>query len=112
MTLAVDWTSNIKTLLKPCLIQPSVELLSAFLCMSAGIEILFDLYNTTLQNIEVLKLEKRLDEELFYLRDAPQEYSTVPLDFESVPLPKGAAVPVNTIKVSQQCIALFQVKLT
>ena len=67
----------------------------------AGVEILFDLYNATLQKMEVLKLEKRLDEELYYLRDAPQEYSTVPFDFEPVPLPKGATVPLNIIKVGQ-----------
>ncbi|KAK7503313.1 hypothetical protein BaRGS_00005578 [Batillaria attramentaria] len=64
-----------------------------------GVEILFDLYNPTLQKIEVLKLEKRLDDQLFYLRDAPPEYSTVPFDFQPVPLPRGATVPINSIKV-------------
>ncbi|XP_076466405.1 large ribosomal subunit protein bL19m-like [Babylonia areolata] len=64
-----------------------------------GVEIRFDMYSSSLHKIEVLKLEKRLDEELFYLRDAPAEYSTVPLDFEPVPLPKSASVPVNPIKV-------------
>ena len=89
---------------EPFIMQPlSAALFSAFLSLLAGVEILFDLYNTTLQKIEVLKLEKRLDEELFYLRDAHQEYSTVPFDFEPVPLPKGASVPVNTTKVSSSC---------
>ncbi|KAL8579564.1 hypothetical protein ACOMHN_025517 [Nucella lapillus] len=64
-----------------------------------GVEICYDMYSSSLHRIEVLKLEKRLDEELFYLRDALPEYSTVPLDFESVPLPKSASVPVNSIKV-------------
>ena len=62
-------------------------------------EILYDMYNPTLQKIEVLKLEKRLDESLFYLRDAPKEFSTVPFDFEAVPHPPGAPVPVDTIQV-------------
>ena len=69
------------------------------LVICPGVEIMFDLYSSTLQKIEVLKLEKRLDEELFYLRDALPEYSTVPFDFEPVPLPKSAAVPMNTVKV-------------
>ena len=39
-----------------------------------GIEIRYEIYSPMLQKIEVLKLEKRLDEELFYLRDCPAEY--------------------------------------
>ncbi|CAH1800016.1 unnamed protein product [Owenia fusiformis] len=61
-----------------------------------GIEIQYDMYNPTLQKIEVLKLEKRVDDDLLYLRDCPQEYSTVPFDMEPVPLAKGAPVPVYT----------------
>ena len=57
------------------------------------------MYSPLIQKIEVLKLEKRLDEELFYLRDAQAEHSTFPFDMEQVTLPPGAAVPVNTIKV-------------
>lgn len=34
-----------------------------------------------------------------YLRDAPPEYSTFPLDMEVEFLPDGAEVPVNKIKV-------------
>lgn len=64
-----------------------------------GIEIMYELYNPVIQKIEVLKLEKRLDDRLFYLRDAPQEYSTVPFDMEAVTLPPGAQVPVNTTTV-------------
>ncbi len=61
---------------------------------------MYELYSPSIQKIEVLKLEKRLDEELFYLRDAPPQYSTVPFDFEVVPHPPGAPVPINQIKVS------------
>ena len=48
-----------------------------------GVEICYELYSPTLVQFEVLRLEKRLDNELFYLRDCPQEYSTVPTDMES-----------------------------
>jgi len=64
-----------------------------------GIEFMYQLYNPTIQRIEVLRLEKRLDEELYYLRDAPQEYSTFPFDMEAEILPEGVPVPVNTIVV-------------
>jgi large subunit ribosomal protein L19 len=33
-----------------------------------GIEFMYQLYNPTLLKIEVLRLEKRLDDELYYLR--------------------------------------------
>ena len=39
-----------------------------------GIEIMYELYNPMIRDITVLKLEKRLDDELMYLRDAPDEY--------------------------------------
>lgn len=64
-----------------------------------GVEIKYELYNPLLQNIEILRLEKRLDEELFYLRDCPAEYSTIPFDMEPVILPKGSDVPLNIVKV-------------
>jgi len=66
---------------------------------SQGIEIMYDLYNPTIKKIEVLKLEKRLDEHLTYLRDAPLHYSTVPFELEPTPHPRGAAIPINPIKV-------------
>ena len=68
----------------------------------AGIEIRYDLYNPTVHKIEVLKLEKRLDDELFYLRDAAPEYSTFPFDMDPVPLPLSSTVPVNPLKVAYQ----------
>jgi len=64
-----------------------------------GVEVLYDLYNPTIQSIDVLKLEKRLDDNLTYLQDCPPEYSTVPFDFTPVKLLPGAKVPVNTTKV-------------
>lgn len=59
----------------------------------------FTLYDPKLQKIEVLRLEKRLDEHLLYLRDAYPEYSTIPLDMEPEYLPEGTPVPINPIKV-------------
>lgn len=47
----------------------------------------------------IFRLEKRLDECLRYLRDAPEEYSTVPLDMEPEYLPEGSPVPLNDIVV-------------
>ncbi|CAF1220323.1 unnamed protein product [Adineta steineri] len=64
-----------------------------------GVEIVYELYNPTITRIEVLKLERRLDENLAYLRDAPPEYCTFPFDMEPVKLPPGSGVPLNTIQV-------------
>jgi len=60
-----------------------------------GVEFMYNMYSPTVAKIEVLKLEKRLDDELYYLRDAPLEYSTVPFDFEPEILPEDSPVPVN-----------------
>lgn len=59
----------------------------------------YELYDPTIQSIQVLRLEKRLDEKLFYLRDALPEYCTFPLDMDPELLPEGAPVPVNTVQV-------------
>jgi len=64
-----------------------------------GVEVMYQMYNPSLVKIEVLRLERRLDEELYYLRDAPAEYSTVPFDMEAEILPDGSKVPVNEIVV-------------
>ncbi|XP_076612510.1 large ribosomal subunit protein bL19m [Chaetodon auriga] len=64
-----------------------------------GIEICYELYNPRIQSIEVLKLEKRLDDNLMYLRDALSEYSTVDPDMKPVPCSPSGEVPVNKIKV-------------
>ncbi|KAG2468709.1 39S ribosomal protein L19, mitochondrial isoform X1 [Polypterus senegalus] len=64
-----------------------------------GVEICFELYNPRLQRIEVLKLEKRLDDNLTYLRDALPEYSTFDVNMKAVPSPATGEVPVNLLKV-------------
>lgn len=64
-----------------------------------GIEVLYDMYDPTIQKIEVLRLEKRLDDQLFYLRDALPEYSTFDFNMQAETLPEGDVVPVNPIKV-------------
>lgn len=68
-----------------------------FMCHS-GVEICFELYNPRLQIIEVLKLEKRLDDNLMYLRDALPEYSTVDPDMKPVPSSPTGQVPVNKVR--------------
>jgi len=70
----------------------------------AGMEMFYEMYSPVVQKIELLRLEKRLDDELLYLRDALSEYSTFPLDMEPEYLPEGAPVPVNPIKVSNSTI--------
>nr|CAD7441600.1 unnamed protein product [Timema bartmani] len=64
-----------------------------------GTEILYEMYNPTIQKIEVLRLEKRLDDKLLYLRDALPEYCTFPSNMEPEFLAEGTPVPVNPIKV-------------
>lgn len=65
-----------------------------------GIEVNYELFDPTIQKIEVLLLEKRLDNELFYLRDAPLEYSTFDENMEIKYHPEGQPVPVNPIQVT------------
>ena len=74
-----------------------------------GVEFMYQMYNPTLVKMEVLRLERRLDDELYYLRysfvqysynrlnfrDAPPEYSTVPFDLEPEILPEDSPVPLN-----------------
>ena len=64
-----------------------------------GVEIRYDIYSPNVVNIETLKLEQRLDDELYYLRDAMPEYSTFPVDMEPELLPEGEPVPLNTLVV-------------
>ncbi|XP_014208596.1 39S ribosomal protein L19, mitochondrial [Copidosoma floridanum] len=65
-----------------------------------GVEVLFEMYDPTIQKIEVIRLEKRLDDELFYLRDAPPEYSTFPLDMEPEYHPEGMPIRINDMKIT------------
>jgi large subunit ribosomal protein L19 len=64
-----------------------------------GVEIRYEMYNPILQSIQVLKLEKRLDEHLRYLRDCPLEYSTFPIDMQPELRSPDALVPINTTMV-------------
>ncbi|XP_059212347.1 39S ribosomal protein L19, mitochondrial [Centropristis striata] len=67
-----------------------------------GVEICYELYSPRIQSIEVLKLEKRLDDNLMYLRDALSEYSTVDPDMKPVPSSPTGEVPVNPLKVKMR----------
>jgi len=60
-----------------------------------GVEIMYQMYSPNIQRIETLKLERRLDDELYYLRDAAPEHSKVPLDMEPELLAEGQRVPLN-----------------
>lgn len=72
-----------------------------------GVEICYELYNPRIQKIEVLKLEKRLDDNLMYLRDALPEYSTVDPDMKPVPISATDEVPVNKVStISKQLVNL------
>ncbi|XP_005190932.1 large ribosomal subunit protein bL19m [Musca domestica] len=64
-----------------------------------GVEVLYEMYDPTIQKIEVLRLEKRLDDHLLYLRDALPEYSTFDTNMEPEVMEDGAPVPVNDIQV-------------
>uniref|UniRef100_UPI0037E7EC25 large ribosomal subunit protein bL19m n=1 Tax=Semicossyphus pulcher TaxID=241346 RepID=UPI0037E7EC25 len=69
---------------------------------SQGVEICYELYSPRIQTIEVLKLEKRLDDNLMYLRDALSEYSTVDLDMKPLPISPTGEVPVNQLQVKMR----------
>lgn len=56
------------------------------------------MYSPRIESIEVLKLEKRLDDNLMYLRDALPEYSTFDFDMKPVSQNPTADVPVNTVR--------------
>ncbi|XP_052868917.1 39S ribosomal protein L19, mitochondrial [Anopheles cruzii] len=86
-----------------CILREKCGLRARFILRNVidhqGIEISYDLYDPTLQKIEVLRLEKRVDDQLIYLRDALDEYSTFDVNMEPETLPDGAPVPVNDLKV-------------
>lgn len=64
-----------------------------------GVEVHYEMYDPTIQKIEVIRLEKRLDDKLFYLRDALPEYSTFDEKMEPELHVEGKPVPINDIKV-------------
>ncbi|XP_051265808.1 39S ribosomal protein L19, mitochondrial [Dicentrarchus labrax] len=67
-----------------------------------GVEICYELYSPRIHSVEILKLEKRLDDNLMYLRDALPEYSTVDPDMKPVPFTTTGEVPVNKLKVKMR----------
>uniref|UniRef100_A0A8C8RV96 Large ribosomal subunit protein bL19m n=1 Tax=Pelusios castaneus TaxID=367368 RepID=A0A8C8RV96_9SAUR len=67
-----------------------------------GVEICYELYNPRIQEIKILKLEKRLDDNLMYLRDALPEYSTFDVNMEPVSHSDNDEVPVNKMKVKMK----------
>ncbi|KTF74566.1 hypothetical protein cypCar_00008501 [Cyprinus carpio] len=67
-----------------------------------GVEICFELYNPRMRKIEVLKLERRLDDNLMYLRDALPEYSSFDFDMQPVHYEITGDVPVNPLKVKMK----------
>ncbi|KGL76293.1 hypothetical protein N309_03057, partial [Tinamus guttatus] len=64
-----------------------------------GVEICYELYNPRIQEIQVLKLEKRLDDNLMYLRDALPEYSTFDVNMKPQTNLDSEEVPVNKLQV-------------
>uniref|UniRef100_A0A2K5PDX9 Large ribosomal subunit protein bL19m n=1 Tax=Cebus imitator TaxID=2715852 RepID=A0A2K5PDX9_CEBIM len=62
-----------------------------------GVEICFELYNPRIQEIQVVKLEKRLDDGLLYLRDA-----TFDVNMKPVPQEPTQEIPVNMLKVKMK----------
>ncbi|KAM9273678.1 large ribosomal subunit protein bL19m [Cariama cristata] len=64
-----------------------------------GVEICYELYNPRIQAIEVLKLEKRLDDNLMYLRDALPEYSTFDMNMKPVSRLDHEEIPINKLQV-------------
>lgn len=73
-----------------------------------GVDVTYDLYDPLIQKIEVLKLEKRLDDKMLYLRDALPEYSTIDLNMEPEILAEGAPVPVNDTIVKMKPLPWMQ----
>ncbi|KAF7478952.1 39S ribosomal protein L19 mitochondrial [Marmota monax] len=67
-----------------------------------GVEICFELYNPRIHEIQVIKLEKRLDDSLLYLRDALPEYSTFDMNMKPVTLESSKEIPVNMLKVKMK----------
>ncbi|XP_008839803.1 39S ribosomal protein L19, mitochondrial [Nannospalax galili] len=67
-----------------------------------GVEICFELYNPRIHEIQVVKLEKRLDDSLLYLRDALPEYSTFDVNMKPVAHESCQEVPVNKLKVKMK----------
>ncbi|XP_008588395.1 PREDICTED: 39S ribosomal protein L19, mitochondrial [Galeopterus variegatus] len=82
--------------------ERSSEIVTICFLSFLGIEICFELYNPRIQEIQVVKLEKRLDDSLLYLRDALPEYSTFDVNMKPVAQEPSQEVPVNKLKVKMK----------
>ncbi|XP_076641614.1 mitochondrial ribosomal protein L19 [Halictus rubicundus] len=86
-----------------CILREGCGLRASFILRNVvdgePIEVKYELYDPAIQKIECLRLERRLDNDLLYLRDAPEEYSTFPFNMDVELVPEGAPVPVNEIKI-------------
>lgn len=76
---------------------------------TVGVEICFELYNPRMRKIEVLKLERRLDDNLMYLRDALPEYSSFDFDMQPVHYEITGDVPVNPVRCSSKTFFICNV---
>lgn len=72
-------------------------------------EICYELYNPRMRKIEVLKLEKRLDDNLMYLRDALPEYSSFDFDMQHVHYEITGDVPVNPVRSSSKTLLICNI---
>lgn len=63
---------------------------------------MYDLYSPDIQKIEVIKLERRLDNDLSYLKDALPEYSTFDQNMDPTPHRFGKSIEINPVKVRIQ----------
>lgn len=97
-------TEKVNKFVGICILREGCGLRASFLLRNVvngeGVEVRYDLYDPSIQKIVCLRLEKRLDQKLLYLRDSPLEYSTFPFDMEPELISDGAPVPINDIKVT------------
>lgn len=86
-----------------CILREFYGLRSRFILRNVidaqGVEILYELYDPTIQRIEVLRFEKRLDDHLRYLRDALPEYSTFDPNMQPEIWEEGSSPPINKTMV-------------
>ena len=68
-----------------------------------GVEVIYHLYSPLLQQIEVLRLEKWLDTDLRFLRDADQSYCTIDPNMQAeAPLPNSEELPIFKEKIKMK----------
>lgn len=68
-----------------------------------GVEVIYHLYSPLLRQIEVLRLEKWLDTDLRFLRDADQSYCTIDSNMQAeAPLPSSEELPVFKEKIKMR----------